>query len=163
MPIQADERRFLEALESATLPAGQFHHRDHVHAAWLYLSQQPPTEAIARFCGTLKRFAAAAGQPGLYHETITWAYLLLIHERRERGDPAGRESFAAFAAQNADLLTWKPSALAPYYREETLASDLARRVFLLPDRHLPHPAEPSDQGPGRQGKTSTESALPTSS
>jgi hypothetical protein len=31
------------------------------------------------------------------------------------------------------LLTWKNGILSRYYRAETLASDLARAVFLFPD------------------------------
>src|SRR5262249_24114314 len=46
------------------------------------------------------------GKPGLYHETITWAFVLLVQERRA---PRGDEDWAAFAARNADLLAWKPS------------------------------------------------------
>ena len=39
-----------------------------------------------------------------------------------------------FAASNPDLMTWRPSVLERYYTSEALGSDLARRVFLLPDR-----------------------------
>jgi len=39
-----------------------------------------------------------------------------------------------FARANPDLLTWRPSILERYYLPETLASDAARRVFVLPDR-----------------------------
>jgi hypothetical protein len=38
-----------------------------------------------------------------------------------------------FADANADLLRWKPSVLDRYYSPETLASDRARRTFLMPD------------------------------
>ena len=76
--------------------------------------------------------AASKGNPALYHETITWAYLLLIHERKARGE--SDETWEQFAARNPDLLSWKPSVLDGYYREETLASELARRVFVMPDR-----------------------------
>ena len=55
---------------------------------------------------------------------------------RERMARCPDSDFATFAAQNPDLLTWKPSILDRYYRPETLASDLARSVFLLPDRGL---------------------------
>ena len=127
-----DDRAFVEAFESCTLPAHRFHHRDHVRLAWLYLRGEEPARALARFAEGLKRFAAALGQSGLYHETITWAYLLLIRERMERqGDGA---SFEAFAARNPDLMTWRPSILASYYRDDTLASPLARRTFVMPDR-----------------------------
>jgi len=121
-------RRF----EDGTLPSSELHHRDHVRLAWLYLNEEPLLAALARFTEGLKRFASRNGVEGLYHETITWAYLLLIHERKARAG-AG-ETWEEFAARNPDLLTWKPSVLDGYYREETLASDLAKRVFVLPDR-----------------------------
>ena len=107
-----------------------FHHRDHVRLAWAYLEEEPPAQALARFAASLKAFAAGRGKPELYHETITWAFLLLIQERRARGGPG---TFDAFASANPDLLAWKPSILDRYYRQETLASHLARRVFLMPD------------------------------
>jgi len=44
------------------------------------------------------------------------------------------QSWDEFAARNPDLLNWKESILRKYYCEETLASDLARSVFLLPDK-----------------------------
>jgi hypothetical protein len=126
------DTEFVRAFESAVLPEGCFRHRDHVRLAWIYLREDPPPIALRRFADGLKRFAAAKGKAGLYHETITWAYLLLINERMER---FGRSRpFAEFAAANSDLLTWRPSILSSYYRDETLRSDLARRTFLLPDR-----------------------------
>ena len=127
-----EDREFLAAFESATLPETSFRHRDHVRAAWILLRETSPAVALARFTEALKRFAAALGKTRLYHETITWAYLLLINERMER---LGRgRSWQEFAEANADLLTWKPTILDAYYREETLRSDLARTVFVLPDR-----------------------------
>ena len=107
-----------------------FHHQDHVRVAWLYLRREPLLPAAEQFTSGLRRFAAAKGKPGLYHETITLAFLFLIRERM-LPEP---ERFDEFAARNPDLLRWKPSALDRYYREETLASERARRGFLLPDR-----------------------------
>jgi hypothetical protein len=127
-----NDRDFLAAFEDATLPEECFHHRGHVRAAWLLLRQEKPAAALERFSSALKRFAESKGKSGLYHETITWAYLLLINERIEYG---GRSiGWEEFAASNADLLTWRPSVLEAYYAPETLASDVARRVFVLPDR-----------------------------
>jgi hypothetical protein len=127
-----NDRDFLAAFEDGTLLEECFHHRDHVRAAWLLLHEERPAAALDRFSTALERFASARGKAGLYHETITWAYLLLIRERMERGprDAVWEE----FASTNPDLLVWKPSVLDRYYTPETLGSDLARRVFLLPDR-----------------------------
>jgi len=127
-----DDPTFLAAFESATLAEDGFHHADHVRAAWLLLGLSPPAAALERFAAALRRLAAAFGKSSLYHETITWAYLLLIVERIAR---RGRGAdFSEFARSNPDLMTWRPSILEAYYRSETLASDVARRVFVLPDR-----------------------------
>src|SRR5437660_9503862 len=112
----------------------QFHHSDHVRIAFEYLCRYPALEALGRFSDALRRFAAAQGKPHLYHETITWAYLLLIRERMAR---AGRtQTWEEFAARNPDLLIWKGGVLATLYRQETLDSDLARHIFVLPDQRL---------------------------
>ena len=39
-----------------------------------------------------------------------------------------------FARENADLLVWKGGILTRYYEEATLQSDLARSVFLFPNK-----------------------------
>ena len=126
------DREFLAAFEDGSLPEDRFHHADHVRAAWLILREGSPAVALERFSAALKQFAAAKQKDSLYHETITWAYLLLVNERMER---TGRAlAWEEFAASNPDLMTWRPSALDRYYKPETLRSDLARRAFVLPDR-----------------------------
>jgi hypothetical protein len=127
-----DDETLIRTFEAGGEPAGGFHHREHVRVAWYYLRQSPVPDALVRFSTNLRRFAAARGKPGLYHETITTAFLLLINERLDEG--ARDLPWAAFAERNADLLTWQPSALDRYYRPETLASDRARRTFVMPDR-----------------------------
>ena len=122
----------LSAFEAGREPEGGFHHREHLRVAWLYLGRDPWPGALGRFAEGLKRFALAQGQPGLYHETVTVAYFLLIHERMA-ADPDGG-TFDAFVARHPELLGWKPSILDRYYEAATLDSDLARRVFVMPDR-----------------------------
>ena len=128
-----NDDELLAGFESCTLPSGSFHHADHVKVVWLYLQTEPVLSALGRFSAALKRFAAAAGRPNLYHETITCAYVFLVNERLARTDPGA--SWEEFARLNGDLLTWRPSLLDRLYRNGTLDSDLARRVFVLPD-HL---------------------------
>jgi hypothetical protein len=121
----------LTRFEDASLPNEAFHHQDHVRMAWIYLGRLPVLQALERFTACLRRFAAAKGAPGLYHETITWTFFFLIHERMAQAN--GEETWEDYARRNPDLLTWKPSILDRYYRRETLGSELARRVFVLPD------------------------------
>jgi hypothetical protein len=129
-----NDEEFLERFENASLPPDGFRHADHVRMAFLYLRKYPAVEALWHFSAALARFAAAQGKGERYHETITWAYLLIIRERMARDER--RWSWSEFAGANPDLLNWEDSVLKKYYREETLASDLARRTFLLPDRYV---------------------------
>jgi hypothetical protein len=123
---------FLAGFENCTLSGAAFHHADHVRMAFLYLSRYSVLEAMQRFSAALARFAAANGKPERYNETITWALLLLIRERMARAE--SRPSWLEFAQENADLLDWKDNILKKYYRDETLNSELAKRMFLFPDR-----------------------------
>lgn len=124
-----DDSAFRQAFSERRLPA--FHHHDHVRLAWIYLQEDATLRGLDRFVCALQAFAKDAGQPGIYHETMTWAYLLLLRERMARTSAA---TFADFAAAHPELLAWKPSILDEYYRPETLASGHARNVFVMPDR-----------------------------
>jgi hypothetical protein len=110
---------------------GFFHHDDHVRLAFAYLSQYPVLTALEKFTLALQRLAIARGKPNLYHETITYAYFFLIRERMSRHASSQWEEFAR---RNPDLLIWKNGVLSRYYHDTTLHSDLARSVFLLPDK-----------------------------
>jgi hypothetical protein len=103
-----------------------------LHAVWLYLIRFPATEAIARFSEILRSYATPLGKAERYHETITWPYLLLLNECIHCSKPIA--TWGEFAAAYADLFDWKNSILLRYYREETLKSELVRRIFVMPDR-----------------------------
>ena len=142
--------------ESAAIPHDPFHHAEHIRMAFAYLTRYPALQALEKFSAALQRYAAANGKPGLYHETITYAYFFLIRERiarcpeqfssSERSSPekvsrndrpgngrAGND-WNDFVRRNSDLLVWKNGILTRYYRDATLQSDLARSVFLFPDK-----------------------------
>ncbi|HZC24678.1 MAG TPA: hypothetical protein VE866_15160 [Candidatus Binatia bacterium] len=121
----------IRQFEADSLPDDGFHHADHVRLAFAYLSEHPPLEALEKFSVALKRFAAARGKPQLYNETITHAYFFLIRERMARFPGCAWDTFAD---RNPDLLTWKDGILGRYYRESTLQSELARSVFVFPDK-----------------------------
>ena len=125
------DHEFIHRFETDSLPEDSFHHADHVRLAFAYLSECPVLLALDRFASALKRYAAARGKSQLYHETITYAYFFLIRERMAR---AGTIDWDEFARRNPDLLVWKEGILGRYYGEETLRSDLARSVFLMPDK-----------------------------
>jgi hypothetical protein len=118
--------------EDCSLPLESFHHSVHVQLVFLYLCKHSLLEVLARFPPALTKYAEAHGKSGLYHETITWAYVFLTNERMVRANR--KLSWDEFRSQNPDLLTWKDSVLKKYYRAETLSSDFAKRRFLFPDK-----------------------------
>jgi hypothetical protein len=121
----------IRCFESDAFPSDSFHHGDHVRLAFAYLCEYPVLQALEKFAGALKRFAAARGKAQLYNESITFAYFFLIRERMARSEGLGWEGFAG---ENSDLLTWKDGILSRYYCESTLESEFARKVFVLPDK-----------------------------
>jgi hypothetical protein len=128
------DEQLVKMFEDGSLPVADFGHEQHVRLAFLYVCRYPLLEVLARFPANLKRYAAAHGKHGLYHETMTWAYLFLIGERVAR---AGRlQTWEKFRAVNLDLFDRRTPLLGRYYREQTLASKFARERFLMPDRSL---------------------------
>jgi hypothetical protein len=95
-----------------------------------YVQRYGTAAALARFSASLRRFAESHGSTK-YHETITWAYLLVIADRLAEA-PAD-QSWDAFAAANPDLLRF-PGVVGDLYRPETLQSAQARARFRMPDR-----------------------------
>ena len=128
--MPASDAELLEGFVTTALPADQFHHEQHVRVAWMFVRAHGMPAALGEFSSAIKRFAAAKGAHQLYHETITWAFVLIIAERIAR-TPA--DTWAEFAADNADLLSWQPSILDRYYSKELLGSALARTTFVMPD------------------------------
>ncbi len=106
-----------------------FYHASHLHVAWVYLAESSSVrEAANKMRNTLRRFAAAAGKPEKYHETITlfWVHLL------SRAHAASRaERLDEILQANPQLLE-KNFPLA-YYSAERLFSDEARTSWVEPD------------------------------
>jgi len=125
------EDELIAQFEARTLAPSAFPHREHVRLAWAYLRREPLAPAIVKFCGGLKAFASSIGKAGLYHETVSWAFMLIIQDRIARGQ---HETWEAFAAANHDLLQNGRQLLERYYLPVTLDSPLARASFIWPDR-----------------------------
>lgn len=121
----------VQAFEAATVDPTAFHHREHLYVAWCYLRALPPEDALARYVHHLRKLAAALGAPDRFHATITWAYLVLLHAAMARSPGV---SFDDLLAANPTLLDHRGGALAAHYARDELASEDARRYFVLPRR-----------------------------
>ena len=119
----------IEAFESGSIDAEAFDHEAHIYMAWLYLGRFGLAEAIARITAALKRLTAALGATDKYHETISWFFMIVVAERR---DAPGGDEWETFRANNPDLLVNSKTLLKRYYGDTDLATEKARRIFLLP-------------------------------
>jgi len=119
---------FITALETCRLTAAEFDHAAHVRAGYLYLRQHTFAHAAARLCTAICGFAHALGKVGLYHETVTMAFMALIQERMYLGGDRG--GWEGFARMNPDL--FDRDALLAYYPRAVLDSAEARSRFMLP-------------------------------
>ena len=117
------------ALERGEIPNKDFHHASHLHVAWVYLAESSSVwQAARKMRDTLRRFAAAAGKPEKYHETITlfWVHVL---SRAHAGKRGGRLEEIVHA--NPQLL--EKNFPLVYYSAERLFSDEARTSWVEPD------------------------------
>jgi hypothetical protein len=127
-----NDDEFLAAFEARTLD--EFHHRDHIKVAYLYLRRYPLHEAIAKVCTGLQALAVAWSAPvddleRGYHETITQAWVRLVH--LTMNDCAVAESADAFCDQQPQLM--QKTRLQLFYSRERLMTWEAKREFVAPD------------------------------
>lgn len=124
---EADEE-FLAALESCTLPPALFDHRGHLRAGFLYLRRHDFPGACVAMKRAVQGFARSLGREGLYHETLTIAYLSLIAERLA-DDPTDLP-FDRFLERYPELSS--RAYFERYYPRGTLDTPEARSTFVLP-------------------------------
>jgi hypothetical protein len=77
--ITDDDIQLTRALERGELPAGGFHHADHLRVAWVYLEEAATVDAaLERMAATLKQFTASIGKSDKYSGALTafWMYQL---------------------------------------------------------------------------------------
>ena len=116
---------FLEAFHSCRLSTSEFRHADHLRLAWLHLAREPFETALVRVRSGIQAFAKYHGLTGLYHETITaaWVQLLATHDEN---------SFEEFLTVNESRLS--SNLLHRFWTPEVLASPEARNSWVPPDR-----------------------------
>jgi hypothetical protein len=106
-----------------------FHHASHLHVAWVYLGESSSLQQAAnKMRDTLRRFAAAAGKPEKYHETITLFWIQLLSSAYTASCGGRLEDIVR---ANPHLL--EKNFLLAYYSAERLFSDEARSSWVEPD------------------------------
>ena len=126
--MRLEEEAFLVALEAGTLPPIEFGHRGHLKAGFLYLKRYDFPGACVAMKETLKSFAAAQGKVGVYHETVTIAYLALMAERLLE-EPRELD-FDHFLERYPELLNQE--FFERYYPRGVLDDPGSKATFVLP-------------------------------
>jgi hypothetical protein len=137
-----NDDQFLAAFEARTLD--EFHHRDHIKVAYLYLRRHPLDEAIAKVRAGLQGLAAAWGAPvddleKGYHETMTQAWVRLVH--LALSDCVVVESADAFCDRQPQLM--QKTRLESFYSRQRLMTWEAKRGFVAPDLRDLHDFTPA--------------------
>jgi hypothetical protein len=119
------DEEFLEAFHSCSLRTSELRHADHLRLAWLHLAREPFETALAQVRSEIQAFAKHHNLTGLYHETITsaWVHLLATHQEN---------SFEEFLTANESHLS--SDLLHRFWTPEILGSQEARRRWVPPDR-----------------------------
>jgi hypothetical protein len=128
-----DDEKFLEQFETAALPLAEWHHKQHIKVAYLYLRRFPFETAMVRMREGVKAFNAATNTPESltrgYHETTTQAWMRLVYFTLCEYGPA--ESAEAFYEQSPQLQQKK--ILRFFYTKERFTSPEAKAGFVEPD------------------------------
>jgi transposase len=117
----------VDRLERCLLGKEEFHHRDHLTVAVVYLYDSDLETAMDRMRQSLKRFAAHHNVTKLYHETLTRFWLQQVEQRLDRSQCL-EESVAKVHTQLRDK-----NLAFEYYSRERIESKEAREIWLEPD------------------------------
>ena len=123
------DEEFLRAFENLSFPADQFHHREHLRVAWLYLKSSDATRASERMSAGIRRFANHHGATEKYHHTLTLFWMRLVAVALvETGEGSAFEEFLAAHPELADK-----NLPSKYYSEQLLEAPAAREGWVEPD------------------------------
>lgn len=129
-PELMSDDALVSAIEACTLPNQVFRHREHVRLSFVYLRRYGFDEARVRISAAIRAYALHNRAPLKYHETITIAWLRIVHQAVSQV-PDGA-SFEYMLKRFPGLLS--KGTLMQYYSSELLGTEGARVSFVEPNR-----------------------------
>jgi hypothetical protein len=123
------DRAFIAAFEAGRPLGGSFRHVDHVRLAWIVLRQDGVECGEERIAAGIRRFAAQRGVPGLYHDTLTRAWVRLV--AAALAADATPATFAAFLAAHPQLSD--KAFVFRFFSAAVLSTAAARQAWVDPD------------------------------
>lgn len=133
MTTHPADSAFLKAFADCTIPITEWKHRAHLKVAYLFLCEHPFDEAVVLVRSGIQKYNAATNTPESlergYHETMTLAWLKLVHFTLHEYGPAA--SADEFLEAQEHLLNRK--ALRFFYSHDHLVSWRAKAEYVAPD------------------------------
>ena len=131
MTFSAHDEKFLEDFDACAIAPANWGHREHMRMAWLRLASEPFEDALETIRSGLRSYAAEH-KSVIYHDTVTTAFVHLIHLRRQQS-PDG-STWEEFIKRNPDLMDPAKPILEIFYTPELLNAPLSRAKFVGPNR-----------------------------
>jgi hypothetical protein len=122
------DQEFYVQFENCTLPKEYFRHYGHLRICWINLSRHELDIAMPLITAGIKRYAASLGAAHIYHETLTRAWIYLVHEAR---DNIVHATFEDFITHHQELMD--KSLPYQYYSDTILNSETAKQTWIAPD------------------------------
>ena len=128
-----DDETFMATFEASAFPMDQWHHREHIKAAYLYLRRYPFDIALERMKASILALNAAQHVPEVpgrgYNETMTQAWLRLVHCCLTQYGPSATAD--RFYEEHPELSQSK--ILRFFYSKDLLSSPRTKTEFVEPD------------------------------
>lgn len=131
--VELNDAELLAAFEECSLPDELWDHRAHVRVASMYVSRHSLDEAVERMRSGIKAYQRARNvADGLeqgYHETLTVAFMRLVHAANQQTGPHERSS--EFCEAHPELLDKR--ILRQFYSKEQITTWKAKAEFVESD------------------------------
>lgn len=128
-----DDLTFIKKFESAAWPMDEWHHKEHIKIAYLYLVAHGFERALGKMRAGILALNAfhkvPEGPLRGYHETMTQAWLRLVHVILSEYGPA--ETGDLFYEQHPELSQKKTLRL--FYSADRMKDPRGKLEFLEPD------------------------------
>ncbi len=135
------DQSFLSRFKRNEIGGDEFHHREHLQLAYIFLRLHPFETAVEKMETGLRSLLAHRGAPASkYHHTLTEAWLRAVQHFMDRAGPT--VDFEQFLETAASQLLDK-EIMGTHYSTDRLWSDAARASFIEPDlQPIPVPRTP---------------------
>jgi hypothetical protein len=126
---------FIAAFEAQAISRDDWTHEAHVRMGWIYVTQEAELDAAIHKARTgIQKLNGANGvEAHLYHETVTWAFINIIHAKVRANGSDIKKGWEHFRDSHPELFDKEQPILMQYYDKDTLESEEARTSFVDPN------------------------------